>query len=314
MSKCSKQKCYEAIGKLIYELNLFDVYKDLILNHKHTYSMVYDLFKRDHGDKLKKEMTRVALLTFFQKNDIFLDPQSLKGNNYFRLQYRYKPEEISAYCKRGASNARRARIDSGKPYNAKQTLEYWLKTGPNEMKAKENLENYKKSNSPKCVQFWTNKGLTEEEARTHISEKAVLGALGCLKVATKSKIEIAVENILKEFNEEFETQFNLKIKNIKNSQRKFLIFDFYLPKRNLLLEVNGTYWHCDPRFYSPSDIINLPENTCTAQDIWQRDAFKLAEAKSQNYLCLTVWETEVKKTEELKTWMQQNLLAFPVLK
>lgn len=52
---------------------------------------------------------------------------------------------------------------------------------------------------------------------------------------TTSSIELVIENILKEINVPFDTQF--KIKN--------RIADFYIPEYNLVIEADGHYWHSD---------------------------------------------------------------------
>lgn len=35
------------------------------------------------------------------------------------------------------------------------------------------------------------------------------------------------------------------------------VFDFYLPKQNVIIEVNGGFFHGDPRFYAPDKLNNM---------------------------------------------------------
>jgi len=82
----------------------------------------------------------------------------------------------------------------------------------------------------------------------------------------------------------------LKSKDIKFVQQyrvsKYL-FDFYIPEENLLIEVNGTFWHADPRVYAnkklyPIQIKNL-----------ENDKNKIKKAISLGYKVKVVWEQDV---------------------
>ncbi len=64
--------------------------------------------------------------------------------------------------------------------------------------------------------------------------------------------------------------------------------DIYLPKPNMAFEFNGTYYHADPRFYKPNDIIL----NHIAQSIWDRDRKKKLKCEKKGIILKVVWEND----------------------
>lgn len=69
------------------------------------------------------------------------------------------------------------------------------------------------------------------------------------------------------------------------------VFDVYVPSLKTFVEVNGDYWHLNPRLYEATHF-DVYRN-CTAQEVWSRDDAKRAAARSLGYHVVTVWESEV---------------------
>jgi len=69
----------------------------------------------------------------------------------------------------------------------------------------------------------------------------------------KTSIETRVENYLIENNIIFESQYYLyyEINNIK----KYKVYDIFLNEYDLLIEIDGDYWHSNPNIYD-SDKLN----------------------------------------------------------
>ena len=63
--------------------------------------------------------------------------------------------------------------------------------------------------------------------------------------------------------------------------------DVYLPKYNLIIEMDGNYWHGNPRIYRWEDLNNMQKE--------QRyeDAIRTAELKSNGFNILRIWEDEM---------------------
>jgi len=67
------------------------------------------------------------------------------------------------------------------------------------------------------------------------------------------------------------------------------IFDFFLPEHNTVVEVNGTFWHSDPRFYPNGPVHASQQRTAVA---WKR---KIEIIKSLGYELLVAWEHDIKE-------------------
>ncbi|MBM3322200.1 hypothetical protein FJY69_01780 [candidate division WOR-3 bacterium] len=66
------------------------------------------------------------------------------------------------------------------------------------------------------------------------------------------------------------------------------VYDFELPGR-LLVEVHGTYWHADPRFYPPDQL------TATQRRAVLHDLDKAHHAARNGYRLRAVWEHDLKR-------------------
>jgi len=55
-----------------------------------------------------------------------------------------------------------------------------------------------------------------------------------------------------------------------NSEKEtYRSYDFKFS--NIILELNGDYFHANPKFYKEDDIIRIRKVDYTAKDIWQSD-------------------------------------------
>lgn len=293
------------LDQLVVEQKLCGLLTQLIVEQDHGYWMVND-YLRLHFPEESKRFDRKTVADFFKAKGVYTTSKSNKTSNMFRYQYRYSPEEILQNCKRGATAARQKRKTNGRSYNPKQTIEFWNQQIEDIGAAQAALTAYKRSNSPKCVEFWLNRGLSEVDAIKHITQKASLGAIAALKCTQKPKTEKIVAAILIEEKIKYSIQYKIMALQ-QTTKRKALVFDFYLPDFNLLIEVNGTYWHCDPRIWNSTDVMNFPGGNVVAEEIWKRDAQKQNEAISQGYRTITVWELETKNKEDLKKWLLTSL-------
>ena len=67
---------------------------------------------------------------------------------------------------------------------------------------------------------------------------------------------------------------------------------------NLIIEINGDYWHCNPLIYKETDIITYPNNIkkC-AKAIWKKDKVKQNYITNKKYELLIVWENEINENK-----------------
>ena len=70
-------------------------------------------------------------------------------------------------------------------------------------------------------------------------------------------------------------------------------YDFRLDDRKVVVEVQGTYWHADPRFYG-DDRICLNERQ---QFKVEQDRVKKQVAEQEGYRVLYIWEHDIKRCD-----------------
>lgn len=87
-------------------------------------------------------------------------------------------------------------------------------------------------------------------------------------------------------------------------------FDFKVSGTNILIEVNGDFWHANPKIYKAEDIVSLPGKPVKAENIWMKDIKKRLTAESNGYKLLTVWESELNRMsdEQIDKWLITNIL------
>lgn len=112
-----------------------------------------------------------------------------------------------------------------------------------------------------------------------------------------SKLEKRVLNMLEELNLSFVRQFRFKGYNHP--------YDFKFNDSNVILEVNGNYWHANPNFYNAEDIVHLPKNKIEAQKIWERDKKYIDYAINKGYFVIVIWEDKINSLndKELKDYI-----------
>lgn len=78
-------------------------------------------------------------------------------------------------------------------------------------------------------------------------------------------------------------------KNIlKTDCGKKIELDMYFPEINVAIEVNGDFWHMNPRFYNETDYNEKMGEY--AKEIWERDEVKENVCKKLNIKLYTIWE------------------------
>lgn len=113
-----------------------------------------------------------------------------------------------------------------------------------------------------------------------------------------SKLEIKIANILIDLNIPIETQFKFP--------KYFHKYDIHIKNTNVIIEVQGDFWHANPKLYKETDTFNFPNNlTYTAEQIWKKDKQNIDYAKSQNYKVIQLWEYDI--NENIK---KNNLEIF----
>lgn len=115
-----------------------------------------------------------------------------------------------------------------------------------------------------------------EATKTRRAVKAEL--FGNKGKMTDTSIEIFVEEILKEKNIEYTPQKAVR----------FLNYDFYLIKENVLLEIQGDYYHVNPLLYK------VPKNRLQREGL-EKNKNKEDIASSKDIPLICIWELAIEK-------------------
>ena len=90
--------------------------------------------------------------------------------------------------------------------------------------------------------------------------------------------------MLNNFNIEYEIEKEFNVNN------KNYFVDFYLPKNNLIIEVQGDYWHANPKYFLENDNIR----GTLVKDIWEKDNLRKITFINQNYNYISFWEEQIR--------------------
>jgi hypothetical protein len=109
---------------------------------------------------------------------------------------------------------------------------------------------------------------------------------GQLKPTWKPKWEKELGEYLANKNINFITDFIIPADRQQNGYRLAKPFDFYLPNHNLLIELQGCFWHGCRECYKPHHI---------QERVMRNDAEKEKIANQCNFRLLKIWEHEKEK-------------------
>lgn len=136
--------------------------------------------------------------------------------------------------------------------------------------------------------------IQSEKTKLKMSNSAMKRIIKDDKIHT-SKLETTFQNILLEQN----------IENIHSYYAKPIkaFYDFYLPKYNILIEVDGDFYHCSPLKYPNGPICKTQEKNI------KRDKQKNQWAKDNGFKLLRFWETDINNNpQQIIEILKQELL------
>ena len=177
-------------------------------------------------------------------------------------------------------------------YTKGSTLEYWLeKLGEVEGFKRYNEICYNKGKSNRLEHYISIYG---EDKGTEIYKKRIHDNVTKIAKGYHTSINEGLKNILDENNICYEREF--PIQRIDENNR-FFSYDFLIENK-LIVEMNGRFWHADPRWYKETDILNFPGRKMVAKDVWERDNNKKNLAISKGYRFITIWEDDFNNSDK----------------
>lgn len=104
-----------------------------------------------------------------------------------------------------------------------------------------------------------------------------------------SKTEYIFSKILTEMGILFQRQYFL--------QGKY--YDFYLPKYNILIEIDGDYWHGNKKYFNHLNLTQLKSR-------WN-DKYKNFIALSCNKKLVRIWASEIKNKNNIRVKLLKEI-------
>ena len=235
----------------------------------------YNITKRNHSDatKLGAKKTRKTL------------QEKYNVDNVSQLESIKKKKELTCLKNHGVTNIRKS--EKFKEHINNIMLEKYGQlriTNPDKIKeyysnrSSEDVRKHREQISIKAKERW--ELLPEEEKIKRIKK---------LHGNNNPKTELIINKILEDFNITYTRQYPLN----------GFYYDFLLNDYNIVIEVNGDFWHANPLKYKPNDVLNFPLKEVKAKDIWKKDWVKYKTLKKKNLLLITIWEHEINSNKFL---------------
>lgn len=100
----------------------------------------------------------------------------------------------------------------------------------------------------------------------------------------RSKLEISIYEECLKYDSESKHSFRL------STPERTYIYDVFIPSKNLIIEINGDYWHYNPKMFEGT-FFDKSRNIL-AQDVWDLDLRKRSAAQNEHNV-LTLWEDDI---------------------
>jgi hypothetical protein len=203
------------------------------------------------------------------------------------------PEKIAESRKKAVETATRNGFYERR---SKEQSEWMLKNSPN--RGKQFSEETKTKLSEARKKYFERGGQSPMKGKNHSSDtreklsKATSQAWKNGKFGYgnnglwRSKIEISIF-------EEFLRLFPGTVHSHPATHERTYVYDIYVPELNLVIEVNGDYWHLNPDLYEAC-FFDASRNIF-ASDLWREDEKKLETAVKLGYKTAVIWEQDIRE-------------------
>jgi G:T-mismatch repair DNA endonuclease (very short patch repair protein) len=171
-----------------------------------------------------------------------------------------------------------------------------------EKAAKTNIEKYGAFNvfcrESSNRKEWEQRIFDEEGITNVFQREDIIKKISNNSIQRFTKIHKIVLNYLKEIGYECKIEHSISEYLPGYKRKQFRFYDICIESIKTIIEVNGNYWHANPKKYKSSDILNMRSGKFKqAQEIWDRDNEKRQMAINKGYEVIVLWETEVNNGE-----------------
>jgi len=165
-------------------------------------------------------------------------------------------------------------------------------------------KNYSEGMSKLAKNTWNNRSEESKKdwiQKIHIGRNVWWHSLTPEDRATFLKKAGFVSKLESSFFDLIEKETNLKIQRQVCIPDSNYSFDGQIENTNILLEVNGTYFHADPRKYCEKDMFRFSDGLVrTAKELWDRDITKQKIALEHGFRLIVFWEYDIKECPDIE--------------
>lgn len=203
----------------------------------------------------------------------------------------FQREEVKEKIKKTVKN-RYSDEEMHHNYAKGSSLEYWVeKLGEDEGKKRYDEICFNKGKSNR-IEYWIEKYGEKKGAELYKEKQKKF--CNHLLTGPYSGLNKKFELLLNEHNINYKKEYTIYKESEK--QRRF-IYDFLI-NESLIVELNGRFWHGDPRWYKENDILNFPGGDVKVSDLWEKDKEKKELALKNGYKFLTIWEDDFNNSDK----------------
>ena len=281
--------------RTIKEASVTEKKKD---QYRSTCQSKYGVNNVSQLDEVKKKKV-ASFRKHYDVDNIFQDIQ-FKGNLNKMMLAKYGKKRITNPELISKTRRERYTVEELKMFSKIATLGYkkWY-----ESLTKEEIKSRYNNLSQKLIVFWENAPPSLRKKISNFMSKVKKDWWDSLSddrrndIVAKLRIHIAGilsqrrSNLERKVGEVFD-KWGITYTSQHTISR--YIYDFLIGK-NILIEVNGDYWHCNPKQYQGTDIVRFPGGERIVKDIWEKDKRKKAKALSMGYKFIVIWECDIKK-------------------
>lgn len=138
--------------------------------------------------------------------------------------------------------------------------------------------------------------LQEVQEKCHNTQIERYGKFGN-NIHFLSSIHQKVSEFLSSMNIEHENE-NTRLLRFKdeNGKLRWPVPDIHLLGNlsNIIIEVNGDYFHANPKIYKENDLLKRFGGYKKAKDIWEQDLWRNSHIEKLGYKVLVIWESDIK--------------------
>ena len=206
------------------------------------------------------------------KKEIYRKPSVIKNSKHI-------------YCSRKCKEKGITLFHSGENHHSYNKIIFDCEWCGKEVKRKKSHYERNDSNfcGKECMQLWQKNVYSQTDESKERSRDIALNNLKNGVYKTDSAIQLEINKMLESLNIQFENEKTFEYYSVDN----------YIINENLIIEVNGKYWHTDPRFY---DEINYDVQV---QRIY-KDRIKNKYIKNKYGIrILYLWEYDINNNQEL---------------